>query len=410
MKAAVIAVGTELVAGETVDTNSAWLSRQLADIGIETVRHTSVGDDEASLRDALACCARTADLIIITGGIGPTPDDITRGAVAEAAGVPLVRDKAVLAHIEGLFRGWGREMSPNNAGQADFPEGSRIIPNPRGTAAAFSVEISRSEVIVLPGVPNEMKLIWDASVRPHLSALSEGVTVTGTVDCFGRGESDITAAIGDFLIPGRNPSVGDTAEDAIIRVRIRARADTRDEARRMVEADKAEIRKLLGGIVFGEDGETLEGAVVKGLLSKGLTLAVAESCTGGLLAKRITDVPGASDCFLEGIVAYHNAAKIDLLNVPAELIEKHGAVSEEVAAAMAEGVRRCAKSDFALSTTGVAGPSGGTPEKPVGLVYIAVTSEADPVIRRLQLRGNRAEVRDRSVKNALNLLRLTASL
>jgi len=406
MKAAVISVGSELVSGELTDTNAAWLSRELAGIGIPTLRHFCVGDDEEVLAETLTRAARAVELVVVTGGIGPTPDDITRRAAARAAGVELALDRGALAHIEELFASWGREMSENNRVQAFFPEGSEVIENPRGTAAGFRMPLARAQVIVMPGVPAEMKLMWAANVRPRLAQSVSGAVVTGSVDCFGRGESDITRELVDLMAPGRNPAVGDTAEDAIIRVRIRAAARNPAEGRRMVEADKAEIRRRLGDIVFGEDGQTLQGAVVEALTASGKTLAVAESCTGGLIAAAVTDVPGASACFLEGITAYSNEAKVRLLGVAPQLIERHGAVSEEVAAAMAEGVRARAGADFALSSTGIAGPSGGTPEKPVGTVYVAAASAETTVTRGLRLRGDRATVRDRSVKHALNLLRL----
>lgn len=407
VKAVVVSVGAELVSGDITDTNAAWLSRELADLGIPTVRHTCVADDEAALAETLAQSARIADLVVVTGGIGPTPDDITRQAAARATGSELVLDPGALAHIEELFAGWGRTMSRNNRVQALFPAGATVIENPRGTAAGFSVPLGMAEVIVMPGVPAEMKLMWTANVRERLAGKVSERIVSGSVDCFGRGESDITRELADLMVAGRNPAVGDTAEDAIIRIRIRATARDRDEGRRLVDADKAEIIRRLGDIVFGEDGESLQSAVVEALVASGKTLSVAESCTGGLLGAAITDIPGASRSFLEGITAYHNDVKVRLLGVPQDLIERHGAVSEEVATAMAEGVRARSGADFALSTTGIAGPSGGTPEKPVGLVWIAASSAERTVTRRLNLRGDRATVRDRTVKHALNLLRLT---
>jgi len=407
MKAAIVSVGTELTSGEIIDTNSAFLARELAALGMATRLHVSVGDDEDDLVDAVASAAALAEIVLVTGGIGPTPDDITRQALACAAGVPLVRNEEVLDHIRGMFSSWGREMSENNAIQADFPEGSTIIANPRGTAAGFNVKIAGAQVIVMPGVPGEMKLMWNETVRDFLRRLADGgIIVTGTVDCFGLGESDITQKIGDLMAPGLNPSVGDTAEDGVIRVRIRAHAETQDEALQMVAAVKRDVCSRLGDVVFGEDGATLEGAVVRALLERNLTLSIAESCTGGLLAGRITDVPGASGCFMEGVVAYHNAAKTRLLGVREALIAENGAVSREVALAMADGMRKRAGTDFAISTTGIAGPSGGTPHKPVGLVFAAVSSPGGTKCRRLELRGDRGQVRDRACKIALNMLRL----
>jgi len=407
MKSAILCVGSELVLGEIVNTNSAWLAIHLAEIGLETIRHETVGDDEPRLIDSLLHSVSDADVVIITGGIGPTPDDITRQALAKAAGVPLVRDSGALAHIEHLFAGWGRKMSPSNAIQADFPEGSTIIPNPRGTAAGFRMPLGRSEVFVLPGVPSEMKAMWEESVRNILLGKGNGgAVVTGTVNCFGRGEADITDQIKDLMAPGRNPSVGDTAEDAVIKVRIRATADTRDAAMKMIEATKADVKRRLGDCVFGEDDDTLHSMVLRMLIERKATVATAESCTGGLIAKLFTDISGSSAAFIQGVVAYHNEAKVRLLGVPRELIEKHGAVSEQVARAMAEGARAAASTDYAISVTGIAGPTGGTPEKPVGLVYIAAASARGVESREIRLRGTREQIRDRAAKQALNLLRM----
>ncbi len=404
--AVVISVGTELVRGEILDTNAAYLSREMAQIGIETVGHVTVGDNREALAQAVSRAASACEVVIVTGGIGPTPDDITREAVARAAGVELVRDGATLAHIEEIFTSRGRTMSPNNAVQADFPRGATIIANPRGTAPGFRVKVARAEVIVLPGVPIEMKMMWDQAVRDYLSTMGAGVLITRTVNCFGRGESDISEAIGDLMQPGRNPLVGDTAEEGIIKIRIRATAATRTQAIDLIDRIKSQVKERLGDTVFGEDSQTLESVVVGALLERGLTVTVAESCTGGLLAKRITDISGSSGCFTQGIVAYHNDAKVALLGVAPGLLSEHGAVSDQVARAMAEGARVRAGSDFALSTTGIAGPAGGTSLKPVGLVYIALASADGTVSKRLQLRGKRAEVRDRASKHALNLLRL----
>ncbi|MCD6405016.1 MAG: competence/damage-inducible protein A [Planctomycetes bacterium] len=404
--AVVISVGTELVRGEILDTNAAYLSRELAEIGIETVGHVTVGDDSEALAEAVLRAASACEVVIVTGGIGPTPDDITRDAVARAAGVELQRDGAALAHIEGMFASRDRRMSPSNAVQADFPRGASIIANPRGTAAGFRVKVARAEAIVLPGVPVEMKMMWDATVRDYLAAMGAGAAITRTVNCFGSGESDISEAIGDLMQPGQNPLVGDTAEEGIIKIRIRATARTRTQALELIDRTKSQVKARLGDTVFGEDSQTLESVVVGALLERGLSVTVAESCTGGLLAKRITDISGSSGCFTQGIVAYHNDAKVTLLGVAPEILAEHGAVSDQVARAMAEGARVGAGSDFALSTTGIAGPTGGTSLKPVGLVYIALASADGTVSKRLQLRGKRAEVRDRASKHALNLLRL----
>lgn len=406
MKAEIICSGEELVLGERLNTNSAWLAEQLAEIGIEPVQHTVVGDDEDEFVDVLKRAVAAMDMVVITGGIGPTVDDVTRQVVARVAGVGLARDAASLEYIQGLFRSWGREMRPSNAVQADFPEGAEVLPNGRGTAPGFRLKIGKCEIIVLPGPPAEMKPMWDTVVRPTLEGVSGEILVTRTVNCFGRGESDIAEVIRDLMAPGMNPLVGDTAEDAVIKLRIRAKARSYEEALGLIDDTKIEIRKRLSDVIFGEDEDTLESVVVGLLKSKGLTVSGAESCTGGFVTKMLTDISGVSASLTQSVVAYSNEAKVRLLGVPSELIEKHGAVSEAVARAMAEGARRTARTDIAFATTGIAGPTGGTAEKPVGLVYIAVADAQGTEPKELRIRGDRQQVRDRSAKNVLNMLRL----
>jgi len=485
VKCEIISVGTELVVGETVDTNAAFLSGELAALGLDVRRHSCVRDDAGELSAAVAEAASRAGLVILTGGIGPTPDDVTREAVARAAGAPLERNEEALEHIRRLFAERGRKMSENNARQGDFPRGARVIPNPRGTAAGFRVACSGAAVVVLPGVPSEMREMWAESVRPYLAARSGGASVSVTINCFGRGESGIAAALDELMEPGRVPEVGTTAEEGVIKVHVRAAAagsgegagaaarggggtaaagnaaapagsgaagepgrgggraeagepsgggkaaepagsgiagqsgggsgdaeaargggGTAAESAALVEETAREVERRLGECVFGRDSETLESVVVARLVEEGLTLAVAESCTGGLISKRITDVPGASECFVEGVVAYHNDAKVALCGVNPALIKEHGAVSSQVARAMAEGVRERAGTDFALSATGIAGPGGGAPEKPVGLVFVALSGPAGTEVRELRLHGDRRRVRDRTAKVLLNELRL----
>jgi nicotinamide-nucleotide amidase len=406
MNAEIVAAGTELVLGERINTNSAYLAAQLAEIGVTPVLHTIVGDDEEAFVAVLARAVEASDLVIITGGIGPTLDDITRQTVARVTGVPLLRDAKALEHIAGLFRSWGREMKPSNAVQADFPKGATVIDNPRGTAPGFRIRVGKCEIVVFPGVPSEMKPMWEASVRPTLVGASGEAVVARSINCFGAGESDITEAIKEMMVPGRNPLVGDTAEDAVIKVRIRARAATFEKASGLIEDDMKEIRSRLGLLVFGQDNDTLESVVAGLLISRGLKIAVAESCTGGLVSERLTDISGISAAFIQGVVAYSNESKTTLLGVAPKLIVDYGAVSEPVARAMAEGARKSAGADYGISVTGIAGPTGGTPEKPVGLVYVAVASRRGTTCRELRLRGDRGQVRDRATKHLLNILRL----
>jgi len=414
MNAEIISVGTELTFGLTVDTNSAWLSRRLAEVGIVVCAHHTVPDDLAVIRDAIDQAAGRADVVLVTGGLGPTEDDLTRQALAEAMGAPLVLHEAFVEHIREFFRRRGRDMPERNKVQAMFPAGARPIANTCGTAPGIHAELHGAAVFVMPGVPAEMKTMFERDILAVLDELrtarqqADGVILTLTLRCYGTGESNIAEQIRDLMQPGRNPAVGTTAEETIIAVRIHARGSTRQQAQRMLDETAAEIRERLGELVFGQDDETLAHAAAKLLFETGKTVAVAESCTGGLIAKSLTDIPGSSRYFLEGIVAYSNQAKVRLLGVPAEAIARHGAVSEQVARAMAVGARQRSGSDLAIAATGIAGPEGGSAEKPVGLVYIALADphgcSAEPF--RFGEHLARQAIRDRARKAALNALRL----
>lgn len=409
MKAIVISIGDELTLGQTVDTNAAWLAQQLARVGITCESHLTVGDDRRSIGDAIRSASRGAGLVLVTGGIGPTPDDLTRAALADVLGVELRIHQRSLDRIVDYFRERKRPMAPANRDQAMIPVGAEAIDNTCGTACGIGARVGEADIFVMPGVPDEMRTMFRRSVLPGLESVAAGACILQrTLHTFGMSESEIGERIGDLMVRDRNPSVGTSASEAVISIRVNACGESAGKAASLAAGDLAEIRRRLGRSVFGEDDETLADAVARHLVDGRKTVAVAESCTGGLVAKRLTDVAGSSAYFVQGMVTYSNEAKRRALGVSMELIDRHGAVSREVAEAMATGCRRLAETDYGLSATGIAGPAGGTAAKPVGLVHIALASGAGVTARELHLGEHleRRQVRDRAAKCVLNLLRL----
>lgn len=409
MNAQIISIGTELAIGQTVDTNAAWLAQQLAAHGVVTHRHVTISDDVEPIRIALSEAAEQSDLLLVTGGLGPTPDDVTREALAAAMDVELVFDQGCYDKIADYFHRRKREMHPENRHQAMIPRGAKPIRNAWGTAPGIHAVIGLADVYVMPGVPREMKAMFEQFVLPGIIEAGEGaVIVQRTLHSFGMAEAEIGEKIADLMQRGRNPAVGTSASDLIISIRINAEGDSHDAASKLAEADEAEIRARLGTYLFGGGDDTLAHAVARLLTEKKMTVSTAESCTGGLIAKRLTDVSGSSGYFLEGFVTYSNDAKHRLLGVPKDLIERHGAVSREVAEAMAAGCRAKSKTDFAIAVTGIAGPTGETEDKPIGLVFLALASKDGVTVKEARF-GNiltREEVRDRAAKAALNMLRI----
>lgn len=410
MKAIIISCGDELVTGQCVDTNSAWLSAQLAACGIEVAEHVTVGDSIPLLRNAIERTMSNTSLLIITGGLGPTPDDITRDALAEAISAPLEENAEAALQIRAFFERFQRPMPDSNLRQAMIPRGCRVVENPHGTAPGIAWESADVKVFALPGVPAEMKPMFNEHVRAAARAASAGAfTLTARLLCFGISEARLGEQLGDLMARGRNPSVGTTASHAVLSVRIVARGSNEAAAKKLLDGDIEAVRARLGNLIFGDGDETLQLAVARLLTARSKTISIAESCTGGLISKCLTDVPGSSAYFLRGYVTYANEAKAELLGVPAPMLTTHGAASEETARAMAIGCRQRAGTDLSLAVTGIAGPDGGSPpERPVGLVYIAL-AHADTVdIHRLLLGDHlsREEIRDRASKHALNYLRI----
>jgi len=410
MDAQILSVGTELTIGQAIDTNAAWLAQQLAVLGIHCTKHVTVPDDRAAIAEAIGLVASSAaGVVIVTGGLGPTADDLTRHALADVLGTQLRLHQPSLEQIAAFFAERRRAMSDGNRMQAMIPKSAEPIPNTCGTAPGMRARVLKADVYFMPGVPREMKAMFERDIRPALAQMSGGeVILQRTLHTFGMPESELGGRIADLMNPARNPHVGTSASDLVISIRINAHAFDADTARAWLEEDAGEIRRRLGDVIFGEEDETLAHAVGRLLAARGQTVSTAESCTGGLVAKRLTDVSGSSAYFIQGFVTYSNEAKHRLLGVPIDLIRAHGAVSREVAEAMATNCRRLAGTDYALSATGIAGPTGGTPEKPIGLVFVGLATPTETVVQELRLGETlpREAIRDRTAKIALNALRL----
>ena len=406
--AEIVTIGTEMLLGDLVDTNTAWISQRLAALGVSMYRHTTVGDNNDRIIGALRDAASRADLVVTTGGLGPTSDDLTNACLGMLTGRPMVEYPEARRHIDEKFAKFGREPTPSNYKQALFPEGTELIPNPLGTAPGALVEWDGALFATLPGVPSEMKRMYEDTLEPLIRARSDGSIVSKTLHFAGIGESALAEKVQDFL-DASDPTVAPLAGQGRVRLRITTRAATEEEAHEKIRPVEKEILDRLGEYFFGEDEETLESSVGRLLADLGATVALAESCTGGLISKRLTDVAGSSAYFVEGFVTYSNASKERVLGVPKEVLAEHGAVSEPVARAMAEGVRKISGADYGLSVTGVAGPGGGTEEKPVGLVFVGVADEEGAVAEKLDLTAwarSRSSIRERSANRALDLLRL----
>jgi nicotinamide-nucleotide amidase len=411
-RAAIVAVGSEMLTPSRLDTNSLFLTEHLDRVGIDVRVKSVVGDDRADLARALRGALDAADLVICSGGLGPTDDDLTREVVAGVLGLTLTEDPAIVEHLRARFatRGLPIPMPEINRRQAQVPDGATVLDNPNGSAPGLWIEHGDQVVLLLPGPPRELKPMFEPLAAGPLRQRSDGrALVKGVLKVAGRVESDVDQALqGHYRAWERaEPPVAATILATLgqIELHLSARAATVANAEAAVARAAAEAEAVIGGDVFSTDGRSLE-AVVGGLLrARGLRIAVAESCTGGLLSSRLTDVPGSSGYLDQSVVVYANAAKTRLVGVPPDLLEAHGAVSEPVARAMAEGMRERAGADVAVGVTGIAGPSGGSPEKPVGLVYVAIADAAGTDVRRFRFFGERDRVKFQATQGALDLVR-----
>lgn len=406
--ASIIAVGNELLNGQRVDTNSSWLQGRLLRLGIRTGRVVLVPDEIDAIVAVLCEVSRMSDVVLITGGLGPTEDDLTRHGLAQFLGRPLEFRSEIWEAIETYFSVRGLKAASTNRVQAYLPSGAEALANPRGTACGIAAQKDGTWYFCMPGVPAEMEAMFEESVCPKLAAGGvQGVIEMGKVRCFGLGESVIAERVGDLMRRERNPQINTTVEDGDILLHIIAAAADSPSAQRMIDADKELLCRLLGDAVYGFDEETLPQVVGRLLKERHLMLAVAESCTGGLLAAMITDVPGSSAYFSAGWVTYSNESKIRDLGVSEELLGRHGAVSEAVAGAMAFGAAQRSGADAAIGISGIAGPEGGTPEKPVGTVCIGWYFQGKTEAQMFRFAPvGRAVVRRRACLAALNRLRI----
>jgi nicotinamide-nucleotide amidase len=422
MRAIILSIGDELVLGQTVDTNSAWLSQQLAAVGCAVAAHLTVADEQRAIEQAMEESVGRCDVLIVSGGIGPTDDDLTRQALAAVMNVSLEPNETWLAELHKFFEARGRRMPEANRIQAMIPRGAAMIFNHNGTAAGIDATYVSGDqkticrVFVMPGVPKEMKAMFTRDVLPHVKQISGGaVILSRTLHTFGLGESAVAEKLGDLMRRDRNPSVGTTVTGGVVSLRVNARFDSMDEASRRLRETEDDCRAALGELIYGLDDDTLQGVVAALLVANKKTVATGESCTGGLLAKMLTDVAGSSVYFERGWITYSNRAKEEQLQVEPEVLAEHGAVSEPVVMAMAHWARYQAGAYYGVAISGIAGPTGGTPQKPVGTVCIGLgwrrphepgTVGPDPVVTRTFLfPGDREMIRDRSAKMALTMLR-----
>jgi nicotinamide-nucleotide amidase len=405
MTCAVLCIGTELTRGELLNTNATWLSESLTSLGFEVVEDVVVDDDRSRIIATLERLGRSVEIIVSTGGLGPTTDDLTTEAAAHALGVELLRHEPSIEHIRRRFERAGRVMSETNAKQADFPVGAEVLANPIGTAPGFSIKIGKATAFFMPGVPREMERMFEEQVTPRIRALAPNDAYQIRLRTFGLPESVVGERLAGIEQSFTGITLGYRAHFPEIDVKVLSRADSYGAARDTCEKVAAEVRHRLGEHVYGEAEETFAGTIGRVLRRRGFTLAIAESCTGGLVGHMITREPGASDFLLVDAVTYANSAKSRFLGVNEDVIRGHGAVSPEVAASMAEGVRRASGADVGLSLTGIAGPSGGSEAKPVGTVFIAVAGPGGTTVRESLFHGDRHQIQTLAAYAGLLMVR-----
>ena len=411
--AEIISVGTELLLGDIVNTDAAFISRRLAALGIAQYHQSTIGDNSGRLEEILKESLGRSDLVILTGGLGPTYDDLTKETAARVMGRKLVPDAASLANIETRAKSFGFEMTENNKKQALIPEGSTVFRNNYGTAPGMSIEDFENGrlIILLPGPPRECEPMFAEEVEPYLKRFSDKLLLSHTLNIFGVGESKVESILRPLMLESTNPTLAPYAKDGEVQLRVTASGRDESECEPLCEGliDRV-LASEVGKYVYGVDAGTLEEALVKELIKQSKHIASAESCTGGYVAKRITNVSGSSEVLDGSIVTYANRVKEKFVNVSRETLSKHGAVSRETAIEMARGVRKLFDADIGVSTTGIAGPTGGTPDKPVGTVFVGVSTEAYEEVRELHI-GNglatREYVRYISASNALHLALMT---
>lgn len=406
MTVELVCVGTELLLGNIVNTNAAYLAEQCAALGLSCFYQSVVGDNAERLKGTLDVAVGRSDIVILSGGLGPTTDDLTKETAAEAMGMPLAMDAHSLARIEHFFKTRNLEMTENNKKQALVPVGARVLDNDNGTAPGLILEKDNKRLILLPGPPNELVPMFEKSVKPYLEALEPGIIYSKTVKICGIGESKAASMIQDLIDGQTNPTVAPYAKTGEVHLRVTARAADEKQAKQLVKPLVKELKNRFGAAIYTTDEDvTLEKAVVDLLLANDLTVSTIESCTGGMLAARLINIPGVSEVFKYGYITYSNKAKRKVVGVKKSSLHKYGAVSAQVASEMATGPAMISKADVNVSITGIAGPDGGSAEKPVGLVYIGCCVKGKTTVKEYHFMGNRAKIRESSVSAALTLMR-----
>ncbi|MBA1333924.1 MAG: ADP-ribose pyrophosphatase of COG1058 family / Nicotinamide-nucleotide amidase [Firmicutes bacterium] len=405
MKSEIVCIGTEILLGNIINTNSYFLSEALAGLGIDVYYHSVVGDNQRRLEEVLNTSLKRSDLIITTGGLGPTADDLTKETVSKVLNKKLVLDEEELERLKAFFLKIGREMTKNNIKQAYLPEGSIRLPNLNGTAPGVIIETDRNTVIMLPGPPNEMKPMFENQVIPYLRKKSQGSLFSQTIRFFGIGESSLEDCLQDIIVSQSDPTIAPYAGEGEVKLRITTKTSDGKPGEAFNKTIEI-IKERLGKYIYSIQDDTIENVTAGILMKSGLTLSIAESCTGGRISSMLTSVPGISKSLEGTVISYSNSVKTKVLGVRKETLDTFGAVSRETAVEMAEGVRNLCSSDIGLSVTGIAGPSGGTDEKPVGLVYIALSDPDCSGCWEKRFSGNREKIQIYSAKNAINILRL----
>ncbi|NRT78745.1 competence/damage-inducible protein A [Clostridium beijerinckii] len=405
MKAEIIAIGTEILLGDIINSNAQYLAQELAALGIDMYYQQVVGDNEIRIMHAFDEAYSRSDIIITTGGLGPTDDDITKEVAAKYFNKELIQDENSIKKIRDYFKFRERVMTKNNLKQGLIPEGATVIKNNNGTAPGVIIEDDNKIMIILPGPPKEMKPMFEESVKPYLQEKSDSILVSRVVKILGIGESAVAEEIKDLIDAQTNPTIAPYAKDVGVMLRITAKAETKDEALKLIEPIEEEIKNRLGDNVYATEDINIEEVVARLLIEKKLTISTAESCTGGMIASYLINYPGISEVFLEGAVTYSNEAKHNRLGVNNDILNKYGAVSEETAREMAIGIAKTANTDVSIVTTGIAGPEGGTLEKPVGLVFIGVYVQGKVTIQKCLFKGDRNKVRLQATITGLDMLR-----
>ncbi|MDU1538488.1 MAG: competence/damage-inducible protein A [Paeniclostridium sordellii] len=406
MKAEIITVGTEILLGDIVNTNSQFLSKELASIGVEVYYQETVGDNETRLLNLLEEAFKRSDIVITTGGLGPTNDDITKEIAAKYFNQELVFYSDIWENIKSYFEKLGLKPTENNKKQAYFPKDCIILDNPNGTAPGVILKKENKMIILLPGPPKEMIPMFNNKVKSYLQSLTDYKLVSKTLRFIGIGESELEEKLIDIINSQSNPTIAPYAKENEVTLRITAKSKDDEKANDLIKSIEEKIKDRVGKYIYGYDDTTLEETVAKLLVKNNMTIAVSESCTGGMVSSKLIDYPGISQSFIEGCVTYSNEAKMNRLGVKKETLDKYGAVSSETAIEMAVGIAKNLNTNIGLSTTGVAGPGGGTDEKPVGLVYIGIYINGDVKVKKCNFSGSRDKIRNRATNEALNLLRL----